>query len=138
MDGPIDLPRDGQQAAPAPTWSFADLDRPVHAAEGRFTQGLSVLALALAFLDWGLHLANAPYRRVDLAHLAWEQARRLFSAALGIGPSPCTEPSPNDHRFAADAWRAQPFALFQQAFLLQEEWWQAAMTGLPGVTRSHQ
>jgi polyhydroxyalkanoate synthase len=138
MDGLVDLPRTETPFALTPTWSFADLDRRVHAAQGRFTQGLSGLGLALAFLDWGLHLANAPYHRVDLAHLAWNQARRLFAAALGIGPSPCIEPSPNDHRFTADAWRTQPFALVEQAFLLQEAWWQAATTGLAGVTRSHQ
>ena len=134
MDGSVDL----SHQPPNPTWSFAELDRRVHAAQGRVTQGLSVLGLALAFQDWGLHLANAPYRRVDLAHLAWQQARRLFGAALGIGPSPAIEPSANDHRFAADAWRSQPFALFKQAFLLQEEWWQAATTGLAGVTKSHE
>ena len=77
---------------PIPAWSLAALDRRIHAAQGRLTQGLSLEALALAFFDWGMHLANAPYRRVDLAHLALDQARDLFSAALGIRPAPCIEP----------------------------------------------
>ncbi len=138
MDGVIDVPRDPERSCRTPDWSFADLDRRVHAAQGRLTQGLSSIGLALSFLDWGLHLANAPYHRVDLAHLAWQQARALFGAALGIEPGPCITPGPGDHRFDSPAWRTQPFALIQQGFLLQEAWWQAATSGLPGVTKSHQ
>ncbi|MDR3536165.1 MAG: alpha/beta fold hydrolase [Acetobacteraceae bacterium] len=136
-DGPTVASR-ADAAGLRPAWSFADLDRRVHAAQGHFTQGTSVLAVALAFLDWGLHLANAPYHRVDLAHLAMDHARRLFAGALGIGPSPCIEPAPTDRRFVGSAWQRQPFALMEQAFLLQEAWWQAATAALPGVAGPHQ
>ena len=138
MDGPVDLPRRETPFALAPTWSLAALDRRIHAAQGRLTQGLSLEALALAFFDWGMHLANAPYRRVDLAHLALDQARDLFSAALGIRPAPCIEPQAGDHRFTDPAWQRQPFALWEQGFLLHEAWWQAATTGLPGVASAHE
>ena len=121
-----------------PAWSLVALDRRIHAAQGRLTQGLSLEALALAFFDWGMHLANAPYRRADLAHLALQQARRLFAAALGIGPAPCIAPQRNDHRFTSPAWQRQPFALLEQGFLLTEAWWQAAATGLPGVAGAHE
>jgi polyhydroxyalkanoate synthase len=121
-----------------PAWSLAALDRRIHAAQGRMAQGLSLEALALAFFDWGMHLANAPYHRVDLAHLALEQARSLFAAALGIGPSPCVVPQRGDHRFTSPAWQHQPFALMEQGFLLTEAWWQAATTGLPGVAGAHE
>jgi polyhydroxyalkanoate synthase len=123
---------------PIPAWSLAALDRRIHAAQGRLTQGLSLEALALAFFDWGMHLANAPYRRVDLAHLALDQARDLFSAALGIRPAPCIEPQAGDHRFTDPAWQRQPFALWEQGFLLHEAWWQAATTGLSGVAGAHE
>jgi len=122
----------------APAWSLAGLDRRIHAAQGRLTQGLSLEARALAFFDWGMHLANAPYRRIDLAHLALEQAHCLFSAALGVGPAPCVAPQQNDHRFTSPAWQRQPFALVEQGFLLTEAWWQAAATGLPGVSHAHE
>jgi len=126
------------EALPETPWSLANLDRRIHAAEARLTQGLSLEALALAFFDWGMHLANAPYHRIDLARLAWQQARRLFATALGIAPAPCIAPQPNDHRFASPAWQSQPFALIEQAFLLTEAWWQAATTGLPGVETAHE
>ena len=139
MDALTDKRSDLQVPADAPpVWSLAELDRRIHAAQGRLTQGLSLEALALAFFDWGMHLANAPYRRVDLAHLALQQARSLFAAALGIRPAPCIEPQAGDHRFTSPAWQRQPFALLEQAFLLNEAWWQAAATGLPGVAGVHE
>jgi poly[(R)-3-hydroxyalkanoate] polymerase subunit PhaC len=121
-----------------PAWSTAALDRRIHAAQGRLTRGLSLEALALAFFDWGMHLANAPYHRMDLAHLALEQTKRLVAAALGVAPSPCIAPQAGDHRFTSPAWQRQPFDLLKQAFLLQEAWWQAATTGLPGVAVAHE
>ena len=87
---------------------------------------MSLEALALAFFDRGLHLANAPYHRVDLAHLALEQARSLFAAALGFGPWPRIAPQPGDHRFISPAWERQPYALIEQGFQLTEAWWQSA------------
>ena len=106
----------------------------------RLIRGVACAAatLALAFFDWGMHLANAPYHRVDLAHLALQQARSLFAAALGIRPAPCIEPQAGDHRFTSPAWQRQPFALWEQGFLLTEAWWQAATTGLPGVAGAHE
>jgi polyhydroxyalkanoate synthase subunit PhaC len=119
-------------------WSLANLDRRIHAAEGRLSHGLSLDALALAFFDWGMHLANAPFHRADLAHLALSQARSLFAVSLGLAPAPGIAPLPGDHRFVDPAWRRQPFALIEQAFLFHEAWWQAATTGLPGVQTAHE
>lgn len=120
------------------TWAFSDLDRRLHAAQGRLTAGLSLTALWLSFLDWGAHLANSPYRRADLARLAFQQWHRLFAAAMGQGAAAAIAPAPADHRFAAPAWQEGPFTLFEQAFLLGEEWWAAATGGLPGVSRNHE
>ena len=122
----------------SPPRSMAALDRRIHAAQGRVTRGVSLEALALAFFDWGMHLANAPYHRIDLAQLALYQARRLLTATLGIESAPCIVPQPNDHRFTSPAWQRQPFATMEQAFLLTEAWWQAATTGLPGVATAHE
>ena len=139
MDTHTSLPLDPAAAGETPPpWSLAALDRRVHSAQARLTQGLSPEAIALAFLDWGMHLANAPYHRVDLARLALEQARSLLAAVLGFAPAPCIEPQPGDHRFASPAWQQQPFAAIEQAFLLTEAWWQAATTGLPGVAAAQE
>lgn len=132
------MPDGGPAAALSPHRALDVLDRRIHAAQGHLTQGVSPEAMALAFFDWGMHLANAPYRRVDLAQLALTQARALCAAALGTGPAPCISPQPTDRRFVDPAWQLQPFSLIEQAFLLQEAWWQAATTGLPGVAAAHE
>ncbi len=36
------------------------LDRLMHAWQARLTYSISPAALMLAFMDWGMHLANAP------------------------------------------------------------------------------
>ena len=51
--------------------------------------------------------------------------------------------NPNDSRFADPAWRKWPFCLWQQSFLLTQQWWDAAthagsfdigyMGALPGM-----
>lgn len=106
-------------------------DRFLHAQEARFSAFLSPAALLLAFLDWGIHLANAPERRLDLARRAALQADRLGD------PSRWTAPEPGDRRFDDPAWREPPFDLLAQAFLLGEEWWREAAHAPRGVAKDH-
>jgi polyhydroxyalkanoate synthase len=113
-----------------PTTRFVDLDRAWHAKQARLTSGLSPAALWLAFADWGLHLANAPFRRVDLATDALHQYGRWLDAVLG---QRMIEPSPGDHRFASPAWQLPPFSVAQQGFLLAEEWWDRASHAGPAI-----
>jgi polyhydroxyalkanoate synthase subunit PhaC len=42
---------------------------------------------------------------------------------------------PQDWRFAGQAWYTWPFNLFYQSFLLQQQWWHNATTGLRGITK---
>jgi len=117
--------------APAPGIKEDSLDRLLHAREARFTGSLSLISLELAFLDWGLHLANAPGRRLELLEQAARQWARLAS------PSRWTKPLPGDRRFQDEAWTHPPHNAIAQSFLLAEQWWRAATAGLPGVTKSH-
>lgn len=55
----------------------ARLDRHVNTASASFSFGLSPIALGLALTDWGLHLAAAPGRRLELASLALENSLDL-------------------------------------------------------------
>lgn len=41
-------------------------------------------------------------------------------------------------RFDDPAWREAPYGLIAQMFLLTQQWWHAATTGVPGVSRHHQ
>ena len=118
------------------------VDRSIHAAMARFTSGLSPAALAAACLDWAVHLAVAPGKQGQLLEKARRKAMRLahyaVQRALGGGAEPCIQPLPQDGRFSAEAWRAWPFDLAWQGFLLQQQWWHNATTGVRGVTRQHE
>ncbi len=123
--------------------AFADVvDRSIHAATARFTAGLSPIALADAYLDWASHLAFLPGKRSQLVEKAWKKALRLARhaarRALQEDVEPCIVPLPQDRRFDDPAWQQPPFDLMYQAFLLTQQWWHNAVTGVRGVTRQHE
>jgi polyhydroxyalkanoate synthase len=111
---------------------MADLDRLLHAIEGRATSGLSLASLWFAFADWSIHLANSPFKRLELMQAATRQFHRLLGALRG---SQVIRPSANDHRFEDPAWREFPFSVIHQAFLLVEEWWGWVSDAGRGVNR---
>ncbi|SDR93168.1 PHA/PHB synthase family protein [Pseudomonas oryzae] len=121
------------------------LDLKVHAAIARATSSLSPTALLLAMLDWSSHLAGSPGKQLELLNLALEQMGRMSRYASEVAfASPdcpaheCVEPPRRDRRFAAREWHQWPFNLMHQSFLLTQEWWQAATSGVRGVSRHHQ
>lgn len=121
---------------PAP---ILDLDRATHAALSRLTQGLSPSSFALAWMDWLLHLAIAPGKQLLLADKARRKMGRLLRAAsMPATAGPCIEPLPQDPRFRDPAWQQWPYNLIHQNFLLTQQWWHNATTGVRGVTRHHE
>jgi len=116
------------------------IDRSLHAAAARFTFGLSPAALAKAYADWASHLALSPGKRLELVDKAMQQSARFANYAWQCavdGSKPCIEPSPQDRRFAGPQWQQFPFNFMSQAFLLNEQWWHDATTGIDGVTKRH-
>ncbi|MDR3407181.1 MAG: alpha/beta fold hydrolase [Methylovirgula sp.] len=107
------------------------LDRLLHAREAPLTSSLSYISLLLAYLDWALHLANSPGRRVTLAQDAAHKWLQLFT------PSKWDAPSPDDRRFSNNGWNQLPFNFYAQAAVLGEEWWREATAALPGVAKQH-
>jgi polyhydroxyalkanoate synthase subunit PhaC len=124
--------------------AFADItDRLLHAAVARVTGGLSPAALTQAYLDWATHLANAPGKRLQLIEKAVRKALRFVnyvSRYTGVPESVqcCIEPLPQDRRFVSEDWQNWPFCLVYQAFLLQQQWWHNATTGVRGVSKRHE
>jgi polyhydroxyalkanoate synthase len=117
------------------------IDRSLHAGIARFTAGLSPAALAAAYFDWATHIAASPGKRVELTAEAVRQSLRLFDYACRCIPrhdEPCIEPLPQDKRFVGEAWQHFPFNFMHQAFLLNEQWWHVATTGIRGVSRHHE
>ena len=122
--------------------SKVSLDRPLHAAVARFTLGVSPTALSQAYTDWLQHILFSPDKQRELVELATRQWARYFEycpRACSDRKCPhCVEPLPQDKRFAGEAWQHWPFNASYQGFLLSQEWWHRATTGVEGVSRHHE
>jgi polyhydroxyalkanoate synthase len=117
------------------------LDRIAHARLARLSAGISPASLGAAFLDWAVQLALAPGKQGELWIKAWRKAHRLGLWAYNAAHPHCElciEPLVQDRRFSDAAWRDWPFNLIYQAFLLNQQWWYNATTGIRGVTRHHE
>lgn len=142
---PTAAPTQGESFAPDSyaSTAFADvLDRSLHAATARFTGGISPMALFAAYADWASHLAFSPGKRALLAEKAVKKGLRLANYAARrvaqVDVGPCIDPLPQDRRFVDAGWQQLPFSLNYQAFLLTQQWWHNAVTGVRGVTRQHE
>ncbi len=118
-----------------------DIDSVVHAGIGRLTGGLSPAALASAGLDWWMHLAGSPRKQSELAQRAWSAGLDAWTAPFRVmidgGEGDLRARAAADKRFRQEAWERYPFNLLSHWFLLQEEWWEAATTGIEGVEPAH-
>lgn len=137
----IDAPARAFEPDPAGyTALFTVLDRAWHASMARYTLGLSPRAIGSAYLDWLGGVAFSPGKQAALLHKAQRKWMRFLTythAALreqGSDIPPCIEPLAQDRRFTDPAWRAPPFNFIQQGFLLTQQWWHNATTGVSGVT----
>ena len=145
MGLPLELPAlaAGKDDAPDAAAVLAlETDRLARAYAARATFDISPAALALAFGDWGLHLAASPGKLVELQrkaarkwlrYLAW-----LARASRGQACAACIEPLEQDKRFAGPAWQQWPFNAMYQGFLFWQQWWHNATTGVHGVSPHHE
>jgi polyhydroxyalkanoate synthase len=124
--------------------AIADItDRSLHATIARYTAGISPAALAQAYLDWSTHLAASPGKRLQLVDKATRKAIRFANyarrcAMRGGDGEFCIEPLPHDKRFAGEEWQRWPYNFIHQSFLLQQQWWHNATTGIRGLSRQHE
>jgi polyhydroxyalkanoate synthase len=147
-----DVPNELPGAAPAVD-AGADIegpdpiDRLTQAALGRLTAGISLPALTLAWTDWALHLAQSPGKWGRLAQKATLKTARLGAYAIeaqtaqtaqAAPPAPIIAPLPQDRRFGGEAWQHWPFNVIYQSFLLNQQWWHNATTGIGGVAPHHE
>ena len=137
------MPETNPQTRPDPLDGLSEmLDRAAAAVLAQTTFGLSPATLAQAFSDWGLHLAASPGKQLQLGAKAMRKCLRLADYAARSATKKdaerAIEPLPQDRRFADAAWTAPPFNLISQAFLLNQQFWHAATTGVAGVTKHHE
>ncbi len=133
---------DGLAEGPPDAAEPSSIDRMFHAMIGRATLGISPAAVALAHADWLVHLGGAPGKQAELVSKALRKLVRLGlhagSAAADPATPPCIEPLPQDRRFRGSACQSWPFNLTWQSFLLTQQWWHNATTGVPGVARRNE
>ncbi|MEF8731559.1 MAG: alpha/beta fold hydrolase [Candidatus Accumulibacter meliphilus] len=122
--------------------ALEEIDRMTNIALGQLSGGVSPASLAMAYLDWTVHLASSPGKQFQLAAKATRKAMRLGSYALRSLVSgdtePCIEPLPGDHRFDHPGWQRFPYNVIYQGFLLNQQWWYNATTDVRGISKHSQ
>ena len=109
----------------------------------RLSGGISPAALLLAYTDWLSHLASSPQRQIEISQDALVEAKRFLEAmqhfySPGQGPWSLIKPQAQDRRFDRPEWEHPPFNLMAQAFLLSQQWWHNATTGVRGVAKQNE
>jgi len=135
--------REGKAVSVPPEDKRPDaLDRLANAWRARGTSGMSPASGLLAWVDWVLHLSLSPGKQRSLLENGLRQQQRLVRYAGHAGHGDdcplCIEPLEQDRRFAAPAWKRWPFNVIHQGFLLHQQWWHNATTGVRGMTRHHE
>ena len=122
--------------------AFRAVDRAASALSARLTSGLSPAAMSLAFMDWAMHLAAAPGKQAELWLKATRKSARFASyvvaSTLDPHTPPCIAPLKGDERFRAPQWQEWPYRIWYQAFLLTQQFWHNATTGVPGVAADNE
>lgn len=123
----------------------AGLDLICNAWLGHLTANISPAAMLNAYGDWLTHLCLSPSKREILLLKAWKNLVRWnnYNMACGLNssqsaPQNCIEPLPQDKRFSDPAWSVWPFNSIAQGFLLQQQWWHRATTGVRGLSQHHE
>ena len=131
------LAEDRLEKIDAPT----SVDRLLHASMGRLIS-LSPYSLWLAHADWAIHLWGSPGKFALLSERGARNAIRYLTyvsnLASGNAPRPCIEPLPPTGASRTRAWRQPPFDTIYQSFLLSQQWWYNATTGVRGVDPAHE
>jgi polyhydroxyalkanoate synthase subunit PhaC len=114
---------------------------PAAAPKSMIASDLTAAHWWLAFEQWLFHLSRSPATQLELARRAVDMNRHLtrFVQQSGRpGRSPCIAAPPKDHRFEHPGWQTWPFDVISQSYLLTQNWWQHATTGIRGVSRDHE
>jgi polyhydroxyalkanoate synthase len=129
------IPASKPDAAPS-------FDRLLYAAAARVTGGLSPFALNQAYMDWAWHFFLSADKRLELMQEAAEAWERFLAycvcAATQSDCPPPAELAAENGRFAAPGWQRWPLNLLVQSFLLTQQWWHKATTGVHGVAKHHE
>ena len=117
-----------------------NIDEQVRALFAKLTRGMSLLELALAYLDWLGHLAISPGKRLQLTESLIRKLLQLgvYNARALLGQQRDTPVSSSNRRLNGEEWQRWPFNVFAKSWLLTRQWSQEATTGVTGVDKEHQ
>ncbi|WP_230413831.1 PHA/PHB synthase family protein [Undibacterium umbellatum] len=107
----------------------------------KLTGGISPASVALAWMDWAMHIAVSPGKQLELGNLMQRQVAswpQLLAPALTGKPEESEKNVAGDTRFADAGWANWPFNAMSQYFLQRQEFWQVATKGVRGVTAHHE
>ncbi len=114
------------------------LDRDARSRMARATSGLSPAAIMDAWDDWRNHLVMSPGKRGELIYTGVENwmnlSRYAIQYSLGFHPEDPITPNKGDRRWRHAGWDRPPFNFYKQSFLLAEDWWHDATTGIRGMS----
>lgn len=115
-----------------------NIDRWLHAQSARFTGGLSLNAIRLAYTDWLLHVLQSPAQSLALVQETVQRVSRLALDEILRGD---TEPMhvavPDDHRFHDHAWNHWPWRLYRDLFIILHDLVTHGTRGIRGVDAHH-
>lgn len=131
--------RDDHRAPMPDRYSTESLDRAVKAHLARFTHGVTPFGLSATVFNWWIHLASSPGKQIQLAEKVARKFGQLATyaalAARDTDAVPPISPLPHDHRFDDESWKAWPWNLLHQNFLLTQQWWYNATNDIDGLSR---
>lgn len=115
------------------------LDELFHSQMAKANLGLSPISLALAYADWGMHLAASPGRQLSLLQNSVALAQRALANLSPIEQPLGADgkPVPEDVRFSDPAWSQWPFNALKEGFKAGDAWWRES-TRVDGLSRHHQ
>lgn len=111
------------------------LDESMRLGMARMYRGLSPVALALAHVDWAMHMMASPGRQALLAQRALDLSVR---AMHNLAARPDEAAPEKDPRFADPAWSGWPFNVIKEGYKAADTWWREAAQHGGGVSRHHQ
>ena len=139
----ISRPPQSDETGPLPPSALSPqaaktLDRMFNAYMANFSSGVDPRVIPLTFLDWWVKLLWSPGTHARLSEKAMRKWLRLamYAGSTLIDPDApvAIEPLPQDRRFRDPAWQRWPFNLMSQSFLLTQQWWANASTGVPALS----
>jgi polyhydroxyalkanoate synthase len=115
-----------------------ELARALRAQMAAVTGGLAPDVYVNAWWDWLLNLSKEPPKQVKIMEDALAKAADDVAFNLRAVVAEPLAPAPGEAQFAADPWSKWPFNVYAHTYRNYVDWWQGALSSVPGVQPSHE